>query len=165
MRFDDPYGEYLESQVLTASPLELVEMLVRAARDATRAAREHLAAGRIRERARQISKAHAILAQLSTSLDHSRGGPLSLRLAALYDYIQRRLLEANFRQHAEPLVEAESLLTTLLEGWEQTAKAGQPQAAPPSAPEPGGASAEYRSYPNSPFFAAETACFSQSWSL
>jgi flagellar secretion chaperone FliS len=110
---------YLESQVLTADPLELVRLLYRAAGDATRSASAHLAAGRIAERSRQISKAHAILIAVVRSLDHARGGALSRSLAELYDYMQRRLLEANQRQKAEPLVEVGSLLATLLEGWDQ----------------------------------------------
>ena len=114
-----PQEAYLESQVLSADPLELVRLLYRAARDATRSASAHLAAGRIAERSHQIVKAHAILSQLSVSLDHTCGGTLSHSLAELYDYLQRRLLEANLRQKAEPLVEVESLLATLLEGWEQ----------------------------------------------
>src|ERR1035438_2444091 len=90
-----PQDAYLESQVLTADPMELVRLLYRAAGDAARSASAHLAAGRIAERSRQITKAHAILSQLSVSLDHARGGALSRSLAELYDYMQRRLLEAN----------------------------------------------------------------------
>src|ERR1035438_8352606 len=81
---------YLESQVLSADPMELVRLLYRAAGDATRSASAHLAAGRIAERSRQISKAYAILLQLSASLDHARGGTVSRSLAELYDYMQRR---------------------------------------------------------------------------
>jgi flagellar secretion chaperone FliS len=120
-----PQDAYLESKILTADPLELVRMLYRAARDATHSASVHLAAGRIAERSRQISKAHAILSELSVSLDHARGGSLSHSLAALYDYMQRRLLEANLSQKAEPLVEVESLLTTLLAGWDQIRTASE----------------------------------------
>ncbi|MGD0364048.1 MAG: flagellar export chaperone FliS [Bryobacteraceae bacterium] len=114
-----PQDAYLESQILTADPLELVSMLYRAAGDATRSAKAHLAAGRIPERSHQITKAHAVLSQLCGSLDHTRGGTLSRGLARLYDYMQRRLLEANQNQTIDPLVEVEKLLTTLLEGWEQ----------------------------------------------
>lgn len=114
-----PQNAYLESQIQTADPLELVRLLYRAAGDATRSAAAHLAAGRIAERSRQISKALAILTQLAGTLDHARGGTLSRRLAELYDYMQRRLLEANQRQKAEPLEEVRSLLATLLEGWDQ----------------------------------------------
>jgi len=157
---------YLESQVLTADPMELVRLLYRAAADATRSAGAHLAAGRIAQRSRQISKAHAILSQLSLSLDHARGGTLSRSLAELYDYMQRRLLDANLRQKAEPLVEVEGLLATLLEGWEQIltvpGNAG-PQGTP--SPMTGEHSTEYGGYP-AVFAAGATAEYaSQSWSF
>jgi flagellar protein FliS len=116
---------YLESRILTADPLELVRMLYRAAVDATKRPRAHLAGGRIAERSREICRAMAIISELSGSLDHTRGGALSARLAELYDYMQRRLLEANARQKAEPLAEVESLLATLLAGWEQARPASE----------------------------------------
>lgn len=124
-----PQDAYLESQVLTADPLELVRLLYRAAMGAARTASAHMACGRIAERARQISKAHAILSHLAMSLDHGRGGAISKRLADLYDYMQRRLLEANIQQKPEPLAEVESLLATLLEGWEQTGTPAEQPAA------------------------------------
>ena len=119
---------YLESRILTADPLELVRMLYRAAVDATRRARAHLAGGRIAERSREICRALTLISELSGSLDHTRGGSLSIRLAELYDYLYRRLLEANARQKAEPLAEVESLLATLLAGWEQVHPASESQA-------------------------------------
>jgi flagellar secretion chaperone FliS len=161
-----PQDAYLESQVLTADAMELVRLLYRAACDATRSAGAHLAAGRIAERSRQISKAHAILSQLSVSLDHARGGTLSRSLAELYDYMQRRLLEANQHQKAEPLAEVESLLTTLLEGWDRI-RAAPEHSAPQGNPRPAGAdqSTAYGGYPGgfAPGAAADYA--SQSWSL
>jgi flagellar protein FliS len=161
-----PKDAYLESQILTADPLELVRMLYRAAGDATRSALADLAGGRIAERSRQISKAHAILSQLSVSLDQARGGALSVRLAELYDYMQRRLLEANVRQKAEPLVEVEGLLGTLLEGWDQIRTAPEDSAprGNPGLPE-GGKSAEHSGYPG--MFATVPAAeyASQSWSF
>jgi flagellar protein FliS len=114
-----PQDAYLESNILTADSLELVRMLYRAAADAVRRARLHLAARRISERSSEISRALALLCELSGCLDHARGGSLSRSLVELYDYMQRRLLEANMRQKAEPLAEVESLLATLLEGWER----------------------------------------------
>ena len=51
------------------------------------------------------------------ALDHQRGGEISVRLAQLYDYMQRRLIEANFQQSDPPLVEVLGLLSTLSEAW------------------------------------------------
>ncbi len=155
---------YLESQVLTADPLELVRLLYRAAADATRDARLHLAAGRILERSHQVSKVHAILTQLSVTLDHERGGTLSRNLAHLYDYMQRRLLEANQQQKAEPLVEVEGLLATLLEGWEQTRVVADPAPLAPSPNEEERIPA-YGGYPAMFESGGAAEYASQSWSL
>ena len=54
---------------------------------------------------------------MTGALDLENGGQLSRRLAQLYDYMQCRLMEANFEQRAEPLNEVVGLLSTLLEGW------------------------------------------------
>jgi len=162
-----PRNAYLESQIQTADPLELVCLLYRAAGDATRSASAHLAAGRIAERSRQISKALAILTQLSGSLDHAHGGTLSRSLAELYDYMQRRLLEANQRQKAEPLVEVGSLLATLLEGWDQI-RTKPEHSAPrgnPYSTTGGQQSADYGGYPAVFAPAAAAEYTSQSWSL
>jgi flagellar protein FliS len=109
---------YLESRIGSADPIELVRLLYQGATASVRDARTHLAAGDIAARSEAIAKAHAILTELATSLDHQQGGELSQRLARLYDYMQRRLMEANFRQIDEPLAEALGLLATLAEAWE-----------------------------------------------
>jgi flagellar secretion chaperone FliS len=108
---------YLETRVLTADPIELVNMLYQAGADAVREARRHLAEGRIAERSHEINKACEIVIELATSLDHERGGEISERLALLYDYMQRRLLEANMKQSDAPLADVLGLLTTLAEAW------------------------------------------------
>lgn len=160
-----PQDAYLESQVLTADPIELVRLLYRGALDATRAAAGHLAAGRIAERARQITKAHAILSQLSVSLDRVRGGALSHSLAELYDYMQRQLLDANLRQQAEPLREVENLLATLLDGWDRIGTGAETSTADqtPSVEEDAPRFTAYSPAVFAPEPAAEYA--SQSWSF
>ena len=130
-----PQDAYLESRILTADPLELVRILYRAAVDATRRSRAHLAGGRIAERSREICRALAIISELSESLDHDRGGAISGNLAELYDYMRRKLLEANAHQKAEPLAEVESLLATLLAGWEQVRPASESQSSPVRKPD------------------------------
>jgi flagellar protein FliS len=141
---------YLESRILSASPIELVRLLYHGAAGAVRDARRHLAAGNIRERTRSVSKAFDILVELTDSLDQERGGELSRRLEALYLYMQRRLTEANFEQSDGPLAEVEVLLATLSEAWDaigveqHSAAAARPWAQPQT---------------------EELACCSQGWSL
>src|SRR5438105_14288970 len=110
-------AQYLEAQVMGASPLELINLLYRGAIDAVGSARRYLAAGNIRQRSNQITRAWDILHELSTSLDVSQDSELARNLRDLYGYIQSRLLDANDRQADEPLAEAERLLTTLAGAW------------------------------------------------
>ena len=111
------HDTYLEERVLSADPVELVDLLYHAAITAVGEARRHLAEGRILPRARSISKACEILLELTTSLDYERGGEMSVRLAQLYGYMHRRLVDANFQQSDAPLAEVAGLLATLTEGW------------------------------------------------
>jgi flagellar protein FliS len=109
--------QYLETRVMAATPVELVRMLYGALIQAVGDARRHLAAGDIAARSRQISRAVEIVLELSGSLDRDKGGELARNLVELYDYIQRRLLEANVRQEDAPLAEALGLLHTMSEAW------------------------------------------------
>ncbi len=111
------YNNYLETEVLNADPLQLVAILYRAAIASVGAARIHLQAGAIRERSLSIVKAEKIIHELMFSLDHEQGGKISRSLASLYSYMQERLIEANSKQAAPPLMEVEQLLSTLLEAW------------------------------------------------
>jgi flagellar secretion chaperone FliS len=120
------HDAYLENRVLSANPLELVHLLYQAATSAVRDARRHLAAGEIGPRSRAIGKAGDILMEVTAALDHARGGEISHRLAQLYDYMGRRLLEANFRQTDEPLTEVLGLLTNLSEVWQAISQPSQP---------------------------------------
>jgi flagellar secretion chaperone FliS len=115
---DNPTVAYMELSITSATPLELVRMLYTAALDSVREARQFLAAGQIRERSAAISRTLEILAELNGSLDPA-AGELAERLAALYDYMQRRLIEANFQQTDAPMAETAALLTTLAEAWNQ----------------------------------------------
>ncbi|MGO9230233.1 MAG: flagellar export chaperone FliS [Bryobacteraceae bacterium] len=117
---------YLESKVLSADPVELIRLFHQTGISAVQDARRHLADGKIMERSKAITRSSQVLIQLIAALDHERGGELSRRLAALYDYMLRRLHDANFRQCDEPLAEVLSLLATLAEGWEGVRPAAKP---------------------------------------
>ena len=62
-----------------------------------------------------------VLSQRSTNWTgpayREAGGAIARNLAALYHYMQSRLLAANMRQEDQPLAEVEVLLTTLAEAW------------------------------------------------
>lgn len=109
---------YLEQEIMSADPLQLVCMLYQAAIMEVREARRYLAATNIPARAAAITKASNIVGELISSLDREAGGELSERLTALYGYVLNRLLDANMQQADAPLAEVLGLLTTLCEGWQ-----------------------------------------------
>jgi flagellar protein FliS len=131
--YQNAHETYLEGRIASADPLELVGLLYQGASGAVRDARRHLSDGDIAARSRAISKAYDILTELTVTLDHTTGGDLSRRLEQLYDYMQRRLLDANFQQADAPLVEVLALLATVGEAWDELrhrAAAQKPAAAP-----------------------------------
>ena len=119
------YQNYFEDDVAEANPLKLVELLYRGALDSIAAARRYLRLGDIRARSRAISKAMAIVTELSLSLNHTTGGDVSKNLAELYAYAEKLLIQANVEQSDPPLSEVERLLSTLLEGWPSEKQAAQ----------------------------------------
>lgn len=121
MTDQNPYDAYLESKILSASPVELIGILYGAALDSVREARNCLSAGRIAPRSRAITRAIAILSELGCSLDHAKGGDLSRTLAELYDYMERRLIVANHEQSDMPLAEVLGLLEKLSDAWREVA--------------------------------------------
>ena len=112
------YQDCFEDEILTADPVRLIQFLYRGALDSITTARRHLKLGDIRARSRAISKAMAIVTELSLSLNHTAGGDLSKNLAELYAYAQNLLIQANREQCDAPLEEAQRLLSTLLEAWQ-----------------------------------------------
>jgi len=137
------HDAYLESSVLSADPLELIRILYGAAVEAVGNARRCLCEGDVLGRSRHITRAHAILTELTLALNHEAGGDIARRLAELYDYMQRRLLEAHVTQRDEPLAEVASLLAVLLEGWRNCRPAAEAGPAMDVLPEPDTACAGY----------------------
>jgi len=111
------YQTYLENEILSASPIELVQILYTAALDSIGSARRCVRAGDIRARSRAITKGMRIVTELSRSLNREAGGELSRNLANVYGYVLRLLIEGNAKQIEKPLAEAEQLLSTLADAW------------------------------------------------
>ncbi len=111
---------YLENRVMSATPEELIKMLYDAGIEAVGRARLHLKDGDIAARTRQITRAQAILAELAASLNHEVAPKLTGQLADLYDYMIRRLTDAQIKQEDAPLAEVSRLMATLLDGWMET---------------------------------------------
>jgi flagellar secretion chaperone FliS len=115
---------YRANAVLTASPGQLVLMLYDGVLKALAIAREGFATPpddprRIQVINEQLLKAQAILNELQSGLNMEAGGEFARTMHRLYDYHNRRLLEANLRKQLEPVVEVEKLVRELRDAWAQ----------------------------------------------
>ena len=115
---------YRANAILTASPGQLVLMLYDGALKAIALAREGFNAPvddprRIETINQQLQKAQAIIAELQNGLNMEAGGDFASTMHRLYDYHNRRLLEANLRKQVEPVIEVERLLRELRDAWAQ----------------------------------------------
>lgn len=108
---------YLESRILSASPLDLVNILYEQAILEVEQARQSLARRDVAARSRSISKAIAIIGELQISLDYEAGGEIAANLGRLYQYIRAQLTAGNVRQSDAPLGEVASLLESLGDAW------------------------------------------------
>ena len=101
-----------------ASPYQLVEMLFTGALDRLSQARGHMLRSNLLLKAEAIRKAYSIIEYLRLSLDEKAGGELARNLSALYDYMMRRLTQANAENDPVKLDEVAALLREVRMAWE-----------------------------------------------
>jgi flagellar secretion chaperone FliS len=124
-------NSYLQTEVQSRSPLELVVMLYDGALRFTADARDAMVRRDIRARQQHLSRALAIVSELQSTLDMDTGGEVAERLDKLYGFVRDRLIDASARQDLQPLDEARRVLTTLREGWLAISRASAAAATTP----------------------------------
>lgn len=107
----------VSSAVLDASPHQLIALMLSGARERARLAIACLDRGDLPRKAQAITDASAIIGGLNGALNLDAGGEIADGLQALYDYAQRRLLDANIRNDAAPLHEVDDLLGDIESAW------------------------------------------------
>jgi flagellar protein FliS len=105
------------SSVADQDPQRLVVVLYDCALERIAAARGCMENGCTGDKNELVHKALAIVAELRGSLDRVRGGEIAAHLDDLYDYMGRRLVQANAANQPEALEEVASLLRELRQGW------------------------------------------------
>ena len=102
-----------------ASPHKLIAMLLDGALERVSSARGAMERGEIALTGESIGKAISIVDNLRVSLDQDQGGEIATNLAALYDYMTRRLLEANATKDMAMLAEVAGLLKEIKAAWDE----------------------------------------------
>lgn len=121
----------IESSTTAADPHKLISMLFQGALLAVANAKNGILRKDIPAKGKAISHAIAIVGEgLHASLDKSVGGELALNLSALYEYIVKRLVEANLDNDLSKLDEVTHLLTDLKDAWDSIRTTAALQASP-----------------------------------
>lgn len=118
----------LQAKVVTASPHRLVQLLYEAALANLELAQQMLRLAELDKEQtkvldRSLTKSLNIVLELRDALDFSIHSELPHNLDSLYDYIERRLLQARMKKELAAVVECYSLLETLKSGWDAIGQA------------------------------------------
>lgn len=120
---------YLQTSVQTATPAQLLIMLYDGAIRFSNMAIEAIEKKDLSEAHNHLIRVQEIINEFIVTLD--RSSPLADQLLSLYNYFNRRLMEANMKKDAEPVKEVLGHLKELRETWAQAAKKVQEQKAVP----------------------------------
>ncbi|RLA18988.1 MAG: flagellar protein FliS [Gammaproteobacteria bacterium] len=113
------YGrEATSSEVNYASPHRLIQMLMEGALGKIAFARGNIERNELAAKGKNISWASSIVDGLRDSLDLEKGGEIAQNLDDLYDYMSRRLIEANSKNDSAILDEVTALLIEVKSGWD-----------------------------------------------
>lgn len=102
-----------------ASPHRLILMLMNGALERLVQARGAIEHRDIALKGAMIGKATMIIGGLQSSLDRNQAPDYVDNLDRLYDYMQRRLLEANLKNDVSLIDEVMELMKTLRNSWQE----------------------------------------------
>jgi len=108
----------VQSGVTDASPHQLITMLLDGAIDRIASAKGAMARREMARQGELVGSAITIIDNMRASLDYDAGGEIAANLGALYDYMERRLLEASTTSDVDMLDEVNSLLREIKLGWD-----------------------------------------------
>lgn len=111
---------YQKNAVQTASPAKLTLMLYDGAVKFTNIAIEAIEAGDIEKAHNNIVKAQNIIVEFRSTLDMKY--LVAKDFDVVYDYIYRRLVEANMKKDKDILVEALKHIKTMRDTWREVMK-------------------------------------------
>lgn len=108
----------IQSKVSHSTPHSLVSMLLQGVLDKLARASGAIERKDIAERGQTISESIRIIDNLRASLDIPNGGTIATGLASLYDYMERRLVEANAQSDKKIIEEVVTLINDIKSAWD-----------------------------------------------
>ena len=139
MSAESPLGHYQAVNAYGAvagDRVQLILKMMNAAVDRIVTAKGYVRRREIAAKGQTISGAIGIIEGLRAALNRDQGGAIAQNLDGLYDYMTRRLVQANLKDDERLLDEVAELLNELRSGWEAISR--EPAAIGPGAGTAGG---------------------------
>lgn len=125
MAMFNPYQQYEQQSVMTASPGELTLMLYNGCIKFIKKGIKYIEEDNIEKANNAIIRAQDIVNELTVTLDMEY--EISEQLQLLYEYMGRRLIEANISKDMGILREVEGLMAELRDTWAEVIKLNRQQ--------------------------------------
>lgn len=108
----------LQGQVATSPNHGLVSLLLERILEKIAHANGAIERNDVSARGTAISDAIRIVDNLRAGLNKAQGGDVAANLQGLYDYIEKRLVDANSKTDVEALTEVAGLVAEVKSGWD-----------------------------------------------
>jgi flagellar protein FliS len=126
MAINNPYQAYQQNSVSTASPGELTLMLYNGVLKFMRLAKKGIEEKNLELKNTNLIKAQKIIQELMVTLNTDL--EVSKSMLSMYDYMNRRLIEANIKNDLTIIEEVETLITDFRDTWKQVIQTNRQQA-------------------------------------
>ncbi|GIU36113.1 flagellar export chaperone FliS [Shewanella schlegeliana] len=108
----------LESEIAVASPHRIIQMMFDGALQRIAQSRYAIENNDLANKGIFIGKAIGIITGLNNSLNMEAGGDVAKNLNDLYDFMLRRISEANLNNDVKALDDVSAIIRTIKEGWD-----------------------------------------------
>lgn len=120
MAINNPYGQYKQNSIMTASPQELTLMLYNGALKFIGLSKIYIEQKNIPKTNESIIRAQDIIQELNITLNMDY--EISKGLRSLYTYILDLLVDANISKDIKYLDQAAQMVTELRDTWKEAIK-------------------------------------------
>ena len=128
--YNNGIGAYRKTAVTTADPGRLILMCYEGAILQLKIAKTKYREKDYEGKGKAVTKTMAIIDELTCALDLEKGGEIARNLEAIYNYITRRILQADVTKDFGGIDEVIGLLTELLSSWKEIIEGPGPMLTP-----------------------------------
>ncbi|MFP8843666.1 flagellar export chaperone FliS [Shewanella baltica] len=108
----------LESEITVASPHRIIQLMFAGALQRLAQTRYAMEQNDLVNKGVYIGKAVSIIIGLQNSLNMDAGGQIAKNLSDLYDFMLRKITEANLNNDVKAIDDVCDILRTIKEGWD-----------------------------------------------